>query len=47
MEGKRVWESKLRAHHWLTFFRPTRKAKLVHDLRFVAWPILRGLFGRR
>ncbi len=46
MDWKLDWESQLRTHHWLTIFRPTRKGKLVYELRFVAWPILRGLLGR-
>lgn len=46
MDWKLDWESQLRTHHWLTIFRPTRKGKLVHDARFVAWPILRALLRR-
>jgi CelD/BcsL family acetyltransferase involved in cellulose biosynthesis len=46
MEWKLDWESQLRDHHWLTIFRPTRKGRLIHEARFVAWPILRALVGR-
>ena len=46
MEWKLDWESKLRAHTWLTIFRPTPKGKLVHQARFTVWPVLRKLFKR-
>lgn len=46
MEWKLDWESQLRTHLWLTIFRPTRAGKLVHQARYVAWPILRALFRR-
>jgi hypothetical protein len=46
MDWKLDWESQLRTHQWLTIFRPSRKGKLVHQARFVAWPILRALMRR-
>jgi CelD/BcsL family acetyltransferase involved in cellulose biosynthesis len=46
MEWKLDWESQLRTHLWLTIFRPTWAGKLVHQARYVAWPILRALFRR-
>ena len=46
MDWKLDWESRLRTHQWLTIFRPTRKGKLVHATRFVAWPILRASLQR-
>jgi hypothetical protein len=47
MDWKLDWESRLRTHLWLTIFRPTRVGKVVHGARFVAWPMLRALLGRR
>src|SRR5205085_2962692 len=41
MEWKLDWESELRAHRWLTIFRPTAKGKLVHAARHTVWPIAR------
>ncbi len=46
MDWKLDWESQLRTHLWLTIFRPSRKGKLVHEARYVAWPILRALTRR-
>ena len=46
MEWKLDWESELRAHRWLTIFRPTAKGKLVHAARHTAWPIARALLGK-
>jgi hypothetical protein len=43
MDWKRDWEPALRTHSWLTIFRPTGKAKLVHEARFVLWPVARAL----
>jgi CelD/BcsL family acetyltransferase involved in cellulose biosynthesis len=42
MEWKRDWEPALRTHSWLTIFRATGKAKLVHEARFVLWPVARA-----
>lgn len=47
MDWKLDWESRLRAHTWLTIFRPTPKGKLVHEARFTVWPVLRKLFKGR
>jgi CelD/BcsL family acetyltransferase involved in cellulose biosynthesis len=46
MDWKLDWESKLRAHTWLTIFRPTQAGKLVREARFTLWPILRKLFEK-
>ena len=46
MEWKLDWESKLRAHTWLTIFRATPRGKLVHEARFTLWPIAKKLFKR-
>jgi CelD/BcsL family acetyltransferase involved in cellulose biosynthesis len=46
MDWKLDWESQLRTHLWLTIFRPSRAGKLVHEARYVAWPILRALMRR-
>ena len=46
MDWKLDWESQLRTHLWLTIFRPSRKGRLVHEARYVAWPILRALTRR-
>lgn len=46
MEWKLDWESKLRAHTWLTIFRPTPRGKLVHEARFTLWPVLKKLFNK-
>jgi CelD/BcsL family acetyltransferase involved in cellulose biosynthesis len=43
MDWKLDWESQLRTHLWLTIFRPTPAGRLVHQARFVGWPILRAL----
>ncbi|MFL5424906.1 MAG: GNAT family N-acetyltransferase [Myxococcales bacterium] len=42
MDWKRDWEPALRTHSWLTIFRATGKAKLVHEARFVLWPVARA-----
>jgi CelD/BcsL family acetyltransferase involved in cellulose biosynthesis len=42
MEWKRDWEPALRTHSWLTIFRPTGKAMVVHEARFVLWPLARA-----
>jgi hypothetical protein len=42
MDWKRDWEPALRTHSWLTIFRPSAKGKLVHEARFVLWPIARA-----
>ena len=42
MEWKRDWEPALRTHSWLTIFRSIGKAKLVHEARFVIWPVARA-----
>src|SRR5207237_529097 len=49
MEWKRDWEPALRTHSWLTIFRSIGKAKLVHEARFVIWPVARAAAreGRR
>ena len=46
MDWKLDWESQLRTHLWLTIFRPTPAGKLVHQARFVGWPILRALMRK-
>jgi CelD/BcsL family acetyltransferase involved in cellulose biosynthesis len=46
MPWKLDWESKLRAHAWLTIFNRGRKARLVHSARYVWWPIARAFFKR-
>ncbi|HUJ25462.1 MAG TPA: GNAT family N-acetyltransferase [Myxococcales bacterium] len=46
MEWKLDWESKLRAHTWLTIFRATPKMRLVHGVRHTAWPIARALLRK-
>ena len=46
MDWKLDWESALRTHSWLTIFRPTRKGLLVHEARFVAWPVARALIAQ-
>ena len=46
MEWKLDWESKLRAHTWLTIFRATPRGKLVHEARFTLWPIAKKLFKK-
>jgi hypothetical protein len=46
MDWKLDWESKLRTHAWLTIFRPTPKAKLVHGVRHVLWPIARSFIKK-
>jgi CelD/BcsL family acetyltransferase involved in cellulose biosynthesis len=46
MDWKLDWESKLRAHTWLTIFRPTQAGWLVREARFTLWPILRKLFEK-
>ena len=42
MEWKRDWEPALRTHSWLTIFRSTGKARLVHEARYVLWPVARA-----
>ncbi|HVI23981.1 MAG TPA: hypothetical protein VM691_10880, partial [Myxococcales bacterium] len=42
MDWKRDWEPALRTHSWLTIFRAAGKAKLVHEARFVLWPVARA-----
>ena len=46
MEWKLDWESKLRTHAWLTIFRPSSKAKLVHGVRHVLWPIAKSFLKK-
>jgi CelD/BcsL family acetyltransferase involved in cellulose biosynthesis len=46
MEWKLDWEPALRTHQWLTIFRATRKAELVHAARFVVWPVARKVLAR-
>jgi CelD/BcsL family acetyltransferase involved in cellulose biosynthesis len=46
MDWKLDWESKLRAHTWLTIFRPTVRGRLVCEARFTLWPILRRLLHK-
>jgi hypothetical protein len=46
MDWKLDWESKLRTHAWLTIFRPTSKAKLVHGVRHIFWPIARSFLKK-
>jgi Acetyltransferase (GNAT) domain len=46
MPWKLDWESKLRTHAWLTIFNKQRKARLVHGVRHVAWPIARAFFKK-
>ena len=46
MDWKLDWEAKLRTHAWLTIFRPGGKAKLVHGVRHVLWPIARAFLKR-
>jgi CelD/BcsL family acetyltransferase involved in cellulose biosynthesis len=46
MDWKLDWEPLLRAHTWLTIFRPTRTGRLVHEARFTAWPVGRAVAGR-
>ena len=46
MEWKLDWESKLRAHTWLTIFRATPRGKLVHQARFTLWPIAKKLIKK-
>ena len=46
MEWKLDWESKLRAHTWLTIFRATPRGKLVHETRFTLWPIAKKLIKK-
>jgi CelD/BcsL family acetyltransferase involved in cellulose biosynthesis len=43
MDWKRDWEPALRTHSWLTIFRAAGKGKLVHEARFVLWPVARAL----
>jgi hypothetical protein len=47
MDWKLDWESKLRTHAWLTIFRPNRKAKFVHGVRHVLWPIARSFMKKK
>ena len=46
MEWKLDWESKLRAHTWLTIFRATPRGKLVREARFTLWPIAKKLIKK-
>lgn len=46
MDWKLDWEPLLRAHTWLTIFRPTRTGRLVHEARFTAWPVARAVASR-
>ena len=46
MDWKLDWEPLLRAHTWLTIFRPTRTGSLVHEARFTAWPVARAVARR-
>ena len=46
MEWKLDWESKLRAHTWLTIFRDTARMKLLHTARHRVWPIAKALLKK-
>lgn len=46
MDWKLDWESKLRTHAWLTIFRPNPKARFVHAVRHVLWPIARSFIKK-
>jgi hypothetical protein len=46
MEWKLDWESKLRTHAWLTILRPSAKARLVHSVRHVLWPVARAFLKK-